>query len=29
VIVFGFAFEWLFVTMGLLAGTRQAAQGWG
>jgi ABC-2 type transport system permease protein len=29
VIVFGFAFEWLFVTMGLLAGTGQAAQGMG
>jgi ABC-type multidrug transport system permease subunit len=29
VLVFGFAFEWLFVTMGLLAGTAQAAQGMG
>jgi ABC-2 type transport system permease protein len=29
VIVFGFAFEWIFVTMGLLAGTTQAAQGMG
>src|SRR5512133_2069756 len=29
VIVFGFAFEWLFITMGLLAGTGQAAQGMG
>jgi len=29
VIVFGFAFEWLFVTMGLLAGSGQAAQGMG
>jgi ABC transporter DrrB family efflux protein len=29
VLVFGFAFEWLFVTMGLLAGTAQAAQGLG
>jgi ABC transporter DrrB family efflux protein len=29
VIVFGFAFEWLFVTMGLLAGSAQAAQGMG
>jgi ABC-2 type transport system permease protein len=29
VIVFGFAFEWLFVTMGLLAGSSQAAQGMG
>jgi ABC transporter DrrB family efflux protein len=29
VIVFGFAFEWLFVTMGLLARTGQAAQGMG
>jgi ABC-2 type transport system permease protein len=27
VIVFGFAFEWVFVTMGLLAGSGQAAQG--
>jgi ABC-2 type transport system permease protein len=25
--VFGFAFEWLFLTLGLLAGTPQAAQG--
>jgi ABC-2 type transport system permease protein len=29
VIVFGFAFEWLFVTMGLFAGNAQAAQGMG
>jgi ABC-2 type transport system permease protein len=29
VIVFGYAFEWLFVTMGLFAGTAQAAQGMG
>src|SRR6266540_599748 len=29
VIVFGFAFEWLFITMGLLAGSGQAAQGMG
>ena len=29
VIVFGFAFEWLFITMGLFAGTGQAAQGLG
>ena len=29
VVVFGFAFEWLFVTMGLLAGSGQAAQGLG
>jgi ABC-2 type transport system permease protein len=29
VIVFGFAFEWLFVAMGLLAGSGQAAQGMG
>jgi ABC transporter DrrB family efflux protein len=29
VVVFGFAFEWLFVTMGLLAGSPQAAQGAG
>jgi ABC-2 type transport system permease protein len=29
VIVFGFAFEWLFITMGLFAGTSQAAQGMG
>jgi ABC-2 type transport system permease protein len=29
VIVFGFALEWLFVTMGLLAGNAQAAQGLG
>jgi ABC-2 type transport system permease protein len=26
-VVFGFAFEWLFITLGLLAGTPQAAQG--
>jgi ABC-2 type transport system permease protein len=29
VVVFGFAFEWLFVTMGLFAGSGQAAQGMG
>jgi ABC-2 type transport system permease protein len=29
VVVFGFAFEWLFVTMGLVAGNAQAAQGMG
>jgi ABC-2 type transport system permease protein len=29
VVVFGFAFEWLFLTMGLLAGSGQAAQGMG
>ena len=29
VLVYGFAFEWLFITMGLLAGTGQAAQGHG
>jgi ABC transporter DrrB family efflux protein len=29
VIGFGFAFEWLFVTMGLFAGSGQAAQGMG
>jgi ABC-2 type transport system permease protein len=29
VVVFGFAFEWLFVAMGLFAGTGQAAQGMG
>jgi ABC transporter DrrB family efflux protein len=29
VILFGFAFEWLFVAMGLFAGTSQAAQGLG
>ena len=29
VIVFGFAFEWLFIAMGLFAGTSQAAQGMG
>ena len=29
VVLFGFAFEWLFVTMGLVAGTGQAAQGMG
>jgi ABC-2 type transport system permease protein len=29
VILFGFAFEWLFITMGLFAGTAQAAQGMG
>jgi ABC-2 type transport system permease protein len=26
-VVFGFAFEWLFITLGLLAGNAQAAQG--
>jgi ABC-2 type transport system permease protein len=29
VIVFGFAFEWLFITLGLVAGNAQAAQGMG
>jgi ABC-2 type transport system permease protein len=29
VVVFGFAFEWLFITMGLFAGNAQAAQGMG
>ncbi len=29
VVVFGFAFEWLFIAMGLFAGTAQAAQGMG
>jgi ABC-2 type transport system permease protein len=29
VVLFGFAFEWVFVTMGLLAGNAQAAQGMG
>jgi ABC-2 type transport system permease protein len=29
VILFGFAFEWVFLTMGLLAGNAQAAQGMG
>jgi ABC-2 type transport system permease protein len=29
VIAFGFAFEWLFITIGLLAGNAQAAQGMG
>ncbi len=29
VVVFGFAFEWLFLTMGLFAGSGQAAQGMG
>ena len=29
VVVFGFAFEWLFVTLGLFAGNGQAAQGMG
>lgn len=29
VVLFGFAFEWLFVTMGLFAGNAQAAQGIG
>ena len=27
--LFGFAFEWLFITMGLFAGNAQAAQGMG
>jgi ABC-2 type transport system permease protein len=29
VVAFGFAFEWLFITMGLFAGNAQAAQGMG
>ena len=29
VVLFGFAFEWLFITLGLLAGNAQAAQGMG
>jgi len=29
VVLFGFAFEWLFVAMGLVAGTAQGAQGMG
>jgi ABC-2 type transport system permease protein len=29
VVAFGFAFEWMFVAMGLLAGSSQAAQGMG
>jgi ABC-2 type transport system permease protein len=29
VVVFGFAFEWLFITIGLFAGNGQAAQGMG
>ena len=29
VIAFGFAFEWLFITMGMFAGNAQAAQGMG
>ena len=29
VVLFGFAFEWLFIAMGLYAGTAQAAQGMG
>jgi ABC-2 type transport system permease protein len=29
VVVFGFAFEWMFVTLGLFAGNAQAAQGMG
>jgi ABC-2 type transport system permease protein len=29
VILFGFAFEWVFITLGLLAGNSQAAQGMG
>ena len=28
-IVFGFVFEWLFILMGMLAGSPQAAQGFG
>jgi ABC transporter DrrB family efflux protein len=29
VVLFGFAFEWVFITLGLLAGSSQAAQGLG
>ena len=29
VVLFGFAFEWLFITMGLFAGNAQAAEGMG
>jgi len=29
VVLFGFAFEWVFITMGLFAGNAQAAQGLG
>ncbi len=29
VVLFGFAFEWVFITMGLFAGSAQAAQGMG
>jgi ABC transporter DrrB family efflux protein len=29
VVVFGFAFEWVFITLGLVAGNAQAAQGMG
>jgi ABC-2 type transport system permease protein len=29
VVLFGFAFEWVFITLGLLAGNAQAAQGMG
>jgi ABC-2 type transport system permease protein len=29
IVMFGFAFEWLFITLGLLAGNAQAAQGMG
>jgi ABC-2 type transport system permease protein len=29
IIVFGYAFEWLFITLGLIAGNAQAAQGMG
>jgi ABC-2 type transport system permease protein len=29
VVLFGFAFEWLFITLGLVAGNAQAAQGMG
>jgi ABC-2 type transport system permease protein len=29
VVLFGFAFEWVFVTLGLFAGNAQAAQGMG
>ena len=28
-VLFGFAFEWVFITMGLFAGNAQAAQGMG
>ena len=29
VVLFGFAFEWMFIALGLFAGTPQAAQGFG